>query len=159
MLQQVQDGAKEIENSYQDEILYHENILETNINQKTQSRDSVGLLPEILAPTYRASNIPKGKKQVTFVNAVKEPAADHLNNVRTKREERSIEVSVIVHAGANLMINAGSIMYLIPETPTTHTTPEPTASTSDDNNLVVTAVASVVGVLAFIIIAAVLGNF
>ena len=139
MPQQVQDGTNKIGNSYQAKTLHHENILETIINQKKQSRESVGLLPEMLATTYRASNTPRSKKQVYFVNAVKDTAADQLNNLRTKREERSVEVDVIIHAGANLKINAGSIMYLIPETTTTQSTPSSTnSSTSDDSNLIVT---------------------
>ena len=94
--------------------------------------------------------------------------AQKLNKLRTKREIRRVQAAVIVYAGASFKLKAGSITYLIPEKSTTTQTTttvinpidnDPAAITSGDNDTVVTAMASVFGLLAFIAIAAALGNF
>ena len=104
---------------------------------------------------------------------MKAPAADQVNKLRMKQQIRNVQVAIIVHAGANLKMNAGSITYRIPEKKTIQSTPtvptsnpnvtsptelEPATITSGDSDTVVTAVASVFGVLAFLTIAPALGN-
>ena len=167
---QIEDQAEELDKSNQDETLNHKTLIEIGINQKTYNAKWV--LPEMHRRLYRtpSSPIPKDKKHIHVVNShvVKDSTADHLNKLRTKREIRRVSVDIIVHAGANLKMNAGSITYLIPAkstpTQTAPTVPNPDLTTNRSEHdphaitSAVTAVASVFGVLAFIAVATVLGN-
>ena len=165
---QSQDEPDDLGNSNDGASLNHKTLLEMSINPK---HNAESVLPQMHRQPYKVPNNSNGKKHVYFVNtpSVKEPAADQVNKLRTKREIRNVQVDIIVHAGANLKINAGSIIYRIPEKLTTQTTPtvptsnpnltSPTESepAAGDSNKV-TVIASVFGVLAFIGIAAALGN-
>ena len=169
---QIQDETEEF-GSLNEAALNLKTLLEMSRNQKHNAESA---LPEKHRRPYKAPNNANGKKHVHSVNShsAKAPAADHVNKLRMKRQIRNVQVAIIVHAGANLKMNAGSIIYRIPEKKTTQSTPtvptsnpnvttsptelEPAAITSGDSHTVVTAVASVFGVLAFLTIATALGN-
>ena len=171
--QQIQDETEELGSSNEGAASNLKTLLEMNMNQKHNTRSA---LPETRRGPYKAPNNANHKKHVHSVNShsAKAPAADQVNKVRIKRQIRNVQVAIIVHAGANLKMNAGSITYRIPEKSTTQSTPtvptsnpnvttsptelEPAAITSGNSNTVVTAVASVFGVLAFLTIATALGN-
>ena len=165
---QSQDEPEDFGNSNDGASLNCKTLLEMSINPK---HNAESVLPQMHRRPYNVPNNSNGKKYVHFVNSpsVKGPSGDQVNKLRTKREIRNVQVDIIVHAGANLKINAGSIIYRIPEKLTTQTTP--TVPTSNPNLTTpterepaagdgnkVTVIASVFGVLAFIGIAAGLGN-
>ena len=165
---QSQDEPEDLGTSNDGTSLNHKTLLEMSINLK---HNAESVLPQMHRQPYNVPNNSNGKKHVHFVNSpsAKAPATDHRNKLRMKRQIRNVQVDIIVHAGANLKINAGSIIYRIPEKPTTQTTPTvPTSNpnltspterelAAGDSNKV-TVIASIFGVLAFIGIAAALGN-
>ena len=165
---QSQDEPEDLRTSNDGASLNHKTLLEMSINLK---HNAESVLPQMHRQPYNVPNNSNGKNHVHFVNppSAKAPAADQGNKLRRKRQIRNVQVDIIVHAGANLKINAGSIIYRIPEKPTTQTTPTvPTSNpnltspterepAAGDSNKV-TVIASVFGVLAFIGIAAALGN-
>ena len=119
---QIEDETEELSSSNEGAASNLKTLLEMSMNQKHNAESA---LPETRRRPYKAPNNANRKKLVHSVNShsAKAPAADQANKLRVKRQIRNVQVAIIVHAGANLKMKAGSITYRIPEKKTTQSTP------------------------------------